>query len=627
MTLMTKFTIERFRQFDKLVEIPLDPITVLIGANNSGKTAVLQALALFQYCLEKCLTREGKNGANGPWSLKKTENVRPDEFGPLPVATPTDLWPQGRAKGAIRLRADFEGGGAVTFEIKLQYNVFNIRPTAAGIPDLNALLAGLSIRLIPVFSGLLPREEFLVLPARQERQQAQRYGEIVRNLLFSLKKDAPQRFQLLQDLLGRLYADAIVDVSYDEEVARRIASARIDSAYQDQMLTRDLDLIVAGSGLHQAVQILAGMLQPGISVVLLDEPDAHFHARLQGELMRVLIELSEQESLQFVIATHAPPLLRTAPPDSLRVCRQGAVARFNPGPDQLELLDQLGALDRMELVPLINSRRVIFVENREDRLIIETFARRHFGPQSAQILQRLTFLYTYQEPVSAGVLDKARQVNDLLKDAGLAALGGGGSVDFLSVGDRDYRAEAELGAEERDLAAKARQHGFGFPFRLMLWRRTEIENYLIEADALCAAAAREAARRGSTPAWTGLEAEFRAFVADQIAAQKSAVTEHVAARLQDRDRRQNLTAVMEKARQLLEAEWDDGAAWCDAKRILSAARQFLQQRGIPAQALSHKNIIDAMPHVPDDIAKLLKAIKALAKREPDTAPRKRRKAK
>lgn len=623
--MMTKFAIERFRQFDKPVEIPLDPITVLIGANNSGKTAVLQALALFQYCLEKCLTREGTNGGNGPWALKKTENVRPDEFGPLPVATPTDLWPQGRAKGAIRLSAEFEGGGTITFEIKLQYNLFNIRPTVANIADLNALLAALSIRLIPVFSGLLPREEFLVLPARQERQQAQRYGEIVRNLLFSLKKDSPQRFQLLQDLLGRLYAEAAVDVSYDEEAARRISSARIDSAYHDQILTRDLDLIVAGSGLHQAVQILAGMLQPGISLVLLDEPDAHFHARLQGELMRILIELTEQEHLQFVIATHSPPLLRTAPPDALRVCRQGAVARFNPGPDQLELLDNLGALDRMELVPLINSRRVVFVENREDRQIIEHFTRRQHGPQAARILQRVTFLYTYQEPISAGVLDKARQVNDVLKDAGLAALGGGGSVEFLSVGDRDYRTETELKAQEKELANKATQQGFGFPFRLMLWRRTEIENYLIEIDTLCAAANTEAARRGNTPAWTAIEAEFRTFVANQIADQKPAVIERLAARLQDRDRRQNLTAVMDKARDILDAEWGDGTAWCDAKKVLSAARQFLQQHGIAAQALSHKNIIDAMQQIPDDVAKLLKAIKALAKQDSGTTKRKGRK--
>jgi predicted ATPase len=613
MSMITKFTILNFRQFAHAVEIPLDPITVLIGANNSGKTAVLQALVLFQYCLEKCLAREGKNGGNGHWSLKKTENVRPDEFGPLPVATPTDLWPQGRPKGTIHLSAEFATGGSITFDIKLQYNLFNIRPTVAGVSDINELLAGLSIRLIPVFSGLLPREEFLVLPARQERQQAQRYGEIVRNLLFSLKSDASERFKLLQELLGRLYPEVVLDVNYDEEVAQRIASARIDSAYHDRILTRDLDLIVAGSGLHQAVQILAGMLQPGISLVLLDEPDAHFHARLQGELMRILVELTGRERLQFVIATHSPQLLRTVPPESIRVCRQGAVVRFNPGPDQLELLDHLGALDRMELVPLISSRRAVFVENREDRQIIEHFTRKQFRTKAAEILPRITFLYTYQEPVSAGVLEKARQVNDVLKDSSLAALGGGGNVEFLAVGDRDYRVSAELKTQEKEFGAKARKAGFGFPFRLFLWRRNEIENYLIEAESLCAAVAAEAARCGALDVWEEHEAEFREFVLARIAEQKNEVTERLAARIQDRDRRQNLGTAMEKARQILDQEWNDGTAWCDAKKVLGAARQFLQQKGIPPQALSHKNIIDAMPQIPLDVVKLLKEIQKLAK--------------
>lgn len=301
--------------------------------------------------------------------------------------------------------------------------------------------------------------------------------------------------------------------------------------------------------------------------------------------------------------------------------------RFSPGPDQLELLDNLGALDRMELVPLISSRRVVFVENREDRQIIEGFVRKQFGPQAAPILQRLTFLYTYQEPVSAGVLEKARQVNDVLKDPGLAALGAGGTVAFVSVGDRDYRTEADLRAEEKASIAKAKNPGFGFPFRLLLWRRAEIENYLIEPDALCSAASAEAARRGKSATWNALEAEFRTFVTQQIAAQKEAVTERLAARMQDRDCRQNLTTSMEKARQVIEANWGDGVAWCDAKRVLSSARQSLQQRGIAAQALSHKNIIDAMTDVPGDVSKLLTVLKSLARQDSVVASRRGRKPK
>jgi hypothetical protein len=33
----------------------------------------------------------------------------------------------------------------------------------------------------------------------------------------------------------------------------------------------------------------------------------------------------------------------------------------------------------------------------------------------------MTFLYTYQESVSASALEKGRQINDVLKDTGLAA--------------------------------------------------------------------------------------------------------------------------------------------------------------------------------------------------------------
>ncbi|MDP1564504.1 MAG: ATP-binding protein [Pirellulaceae bacterium] len=608
MTKVKQFIVQNFRQFEKAVPVELEPVTILVGANNSGKTAILQGMALFQYCLEKCMTRNGTNGRPAKWALKKTENVQPNEFGPLPVATPTDLWPQGKAKEAIRLKSDFGDGKSIQLEIKLQYNLFNIRPTVEGFDadELNDLLSKFAIRLIPIFSGLTPKEEFLVLPARQERQQAQRYGEIVRNLLFSLKKDAPERFELLRELLVGIYPDAVVDVIYDEEIAKRLTSARIESLYHDQILAKDLDLIVAGSGLHQVIQILAGMLQPGISLVLLDEPDAHLHARLQGALMRTLIRLADEQNLQFVIATHSPQLLRTAPEGSIRVCRNRTVAKFAPGPSQLELLDHLGVLDRMELVPLIQSKRVVFVENREDRKLIEFFIRKRFTPKRAEdVLRNLTFLYTYQEPISANVLDKARQVNDLLKDDALVAITGKSPVAFFSVGDRDYRTDNEIATEERELRKKSKQQGFNFNFDIRIWRRTEIENYLLDVDAMCSAVASDISNEEKRQRWVQFEPQFREFVQQQIMGQRDKITERLANRLQDRDRRQGLQAVMEKSRGILNQSWGDGSAWCDAKIVISSVRKHLQDNGFSPQSLSHPKIINSMRDIPDDVIKLV----------------------
>ena len=65
-------------------------------------------------------------------------------------------------------------------------------------------------------------------------------------------------------------------MGFDLEVDRFL-----NATYRDRVLTRERDVMTAGSGFHQALQILASVLAPGAGTVLLDEPDAHLHARLQ----------------------------------------------------------------------------------------------------------------------------------------------------------------------------------------------------------------------------------------------------------------------------------------------------------------------------------------------------------
>ena len=89
-------------------------------------------------------------------------------------------------------------------------------------------------------------------------------------------------------------------------------------------------MVVTGSGFHQALQILVSVLTPGARVLLLDEPDAHLHARLQEQLMGIMERLARDEQAQFILATHSPPLLSAAPEGSIRVCRDGTVVRSGP---------------------------------------------------------------------------------------------------------------------------------------------------------------------------------------------------------------------------------------------------------------------------------------------------------
>ena len=50
--MIRRFTIEGFKRFEQKTVIDLDEVTVLVGANNSGKSTILHALTLFQYCVE-----------------------------------------------------------------------------------------------------------------------------------------------------------------------------------------------------------------------------------------------------------------------------------------------------------------------------------------------------------------------------------------------------------------------------------------------------------------------------------------------------------------------------------------------------------------------------------------------
>src|SRR5438477_565857 len=80
---LTAISMKNFKRFEHL-SLDLEPFNLLVGPNNSGKSTVLQACALFHYCYRACLLR-----VNGKLRLGHS---RRQEQVPFPVAHPRDLW-------------------------------------------------------------------------------------------------------------------------------------------------------------------------------------------------------------------------------------------------------------------------------------------------------------------------------------------------------------------------------------------------------------------------------------------------------------------------------------------------------------------------------------------------------
>ena len=607
--MLTRLTIQGFKRFRDPTPVDLDDLTVLIGANNSGKSTILQALTLFQYCVET--TRRSNGNGEDPEDLSLANTtVGFDEFAGLPAAHPGDLWPDGQiTRGGkptpISLTAQYSRAATIEFRLQVSFNRFSIKPRVSGTWR-EAIRTG-DIRLIPIFTGFLPREEFLTPPARQDRLREQRHGEMVRNLLWQLRENAPQQWSKLQDFLVELYPESRLDVNFDIEVDRFLKAT-----YRDEALKRGRDVITAGSGFHQTIQILASTLAPGASVLLLDEPDAHLHARLQSQLMGILERLAREGHGQFVLATHSPQILIAAPQGAVRVCQSGRVVPLDMQPEQLQLLGDLGAMDQMEIVPLLVNRAVVFVENKSDRKLLEAFARRHWGPRKQQRIWRaLTFLHTYQGPVEARILNLARQVRDVLAGTGAVS---GSPVRLLAIGDRDYRTARERRADVRELNKKARSNAYKLDFRLLLWEANEIENYLLDRSAILRLLDRQAAAAAGAAAdrWRKLRPAFQAEWDRQLASEREAVLLRTAERLQRRERGLALTTALDRARADL-AEGDECLAErVDAKVTLSGLRTWLQQHRLPFQ-IAHEAVIRAMETVPQDVQRVLRQLQLLGR--------------
>jgi predicted ATP-dependent endonuclease of OLD family len=90
-----KIIIRNFKKFANL-ETGLTSFDCLVGGNNSGKSTLLQSLALFDFVLHNCLTRKTGNGneetTNKGLIEIKNRSIAPEEFIVLPVANAIDLW-------------------------------------------------------------------------------------------------------------------------------------------------------------------------------------------------------------------------------------------------------------------------------------------------------------------------------------------------------------------------------------------------------------------------------------------------------------------------------------------------------------------------------------------------------
>lgn len=356
--MVQQIVIERFKSIESAT-LDLDRINVLVGANNSGKSSVLQALQFTTSVAQtaKLYSQTTKFDKKGVWAT----SVYPDQLIYSPVKDPYVL-----AKGGV-LKEDENLGISVTFAEDNNQKVIatfrkgrnkNIAARFEGetVGQHLASLENPFCMYVPGLAGIPFEEEIRTVGVVRRIAAKGDSNTVFRNVINLLSQDAEKWGLFLADL--KVIFPAIeFTISANPNVDGSI-DVRFKLSPTDPMLPIDL----AGTGVLQAIQIAAYVNYFKPSLLLLDEPDSHLHPNNQRALAALLVSLSDRTETTILISTHSRHLMSALHEDAkFFLVKNGTISSSLY--DHYAGLLELGALDEYDHIKNGDLKYVILTED------------------------------------------------------------------------------------------------------------------------------------------------------------------------------------------------------------------------------------------------------------------------
>jgi hypothetical protein len=475
--MITKLTLRNFKSVGEQV-YEFTQFDLLVGRNNSGKSTVLQALAIWQFCVDE-FHRSTRAGAKG------IQVVLPN-FTALPVPEFNLLWKNRDIRHSpskssskkqeyilIEITVDWSGhdGLSSSFGVVLRYHspqaIYAI--PADGWAAFRAFDQGLRlprIAYVPPFSGLEPNEEWRDDgPLRKQVGKAQP-GSVLRNLLYRVCpalegvsgqktsrathkiQQPPKEWLEIAELVQRWFGVQLIAPEYHKGVDTQIK-------VQYRQGDKDFDIIAGGSGFHQTLTLLGFLHGYKPTTILLDEPDAHLHVNLQREILDYFKQKSVELGTQFLIATHAEEFVRGVDASQIISLLAQRPKRIESTPEVLRAMSEVSNED---IAKSMSFPFILYVEGESDERILRAWAAQ-CGAQVA--MDRVNFI----------------------------TMGGGGKKNMKERADQHFTALQQIVPDVTRLMlfdfddARDAFHPKSSNPSLAEWKRKNIENYLLVPDA------------------------------------------------------------------------------------------------------------------------------------------------
>lgn len=366
----------RITSFKKITdsEVTLSKLNVFVGGNNSGKSCFLQGIH-FGIALSQSRRIAG------------FEQFPPEQLRYCPTDDFLNLRSGRRLTEGAAINFIYSRANGDVARVALQRGrngvvkaVYNDGPLTRDISDPKGFFS----IYVPGLAGISIREEYrseLVVNNGIARGDANLY---LRNVLLRICQDQARK-TAFHEYLDQVFPGARVETAFDQANDLWIKSSVSLPGHID------LPLDMAGTGVLQAVQLLAYVTNYSPKLLLLDEPDAHLHPNNQRLLAKTLNIIADRTETIVILATHSRHLLDAlseANSATLYWVKEGTATRQDNWSDVAVLMD-LGALDRGERFLAGNYRFLVWTEDSDTRYL-EKFLEANGVPMDE------TLIFSYQ---------------------------------------------------------------------------------------------------------------------------------------------------------------------------------------------------------------------------------------
>ena len=322
---ITNVQIQRYRAFDKKVDVPISRLTVITGPNNLGKSTVLSALELFFTAIEpravRRLTRDKQYNY---------ENDYPKRYaGKSGRRWPTEI--------RVNMELDDNDVSAIAQNIDKQPpKLLDIRVIYQWVARLGAYRPEIHIHGITdksidavILEWLQSHVRYVYIPATRNVQDFRRgvFSELISGALSRVSR-SKQRLQAIEKLFEDVKAEiSQVETELVEELRQYLPSVKsMRFSIDDWSLERLVSVgdVEIDDGAMTLLQQKGDGFKSLFSISLLqyiakqrygknlifgiEEPEAHLHSSAIYEIKSTLRTLAE--SFQVIVTTHSPILIQ-----------------------------------------------------------------------------------------------------------------------------------------------------------------------------------------------------------------------------------------------------------------------------------------------------------------------------